>query len=305
MTLEQLRIFIAVAEREHVTKAAQALNLTQPAISSAIAQLESFYRVKLFDRIGRGVQLTETGRLFLNEAHAVIASVETAQRALTDLAGMKRGCITVAASQTVANYWLPSLLHNYRTKFPAISVNVLFGNTEQVADFVRCGSACLGVIEGQIKDPSLAIRPFAEDEMMLVVGNCHKWAMRKAAIQPAELANVRWVLRERGSGTRTIFEETLRKAAIVFSDIDVAFELPSNEAIRVAVEVGAGATVMSRLVADSALANGTLVKLDYPLSPRKFSIIKHSQRFITRAHREFELLVEQFAYLKADKYVQS
>lgn len=293
MTLEQLRIFIAVAEREHVTKGAQALNLTQSATSSAIAQLENVNRVKLFDRLGRGIQLTEAGRVFLHEARAVMASVESAQRVLSDMAGLKRGCITIAASQTVANFWLPSLLHKYHTQFPAISVNVLFGNTEQVAVFVHGGSADLGLIEGNISNPALTVHPFADDEMVLVVGNRHKWATRNTPVQPSELANTPWVLRETGSGTRTIFEEAICKAGLDFDLLDVAFELPSNEAVRAAVKAGTGATVMSRLVVARSLANGTLVKLDYPLSSRKFSTIKHNQRFLTPAHKEFELLVKQ------------
>jgi DNA-binding transcriptional LysR family regulator len=114
MTLEQLRIFIAVAEKQHVTRAAAELNLTQSATSAAIAALEARYGIKLFDRVGRGIVLTQTGRDFLNEAREVVARAEAAAQVLDDLAGLKRGSLTVAASQTVANYcqtvanyWLP------------------------------------------------------------------------------------------------------------------------------------------------------------------------------------------------------
>src|SRR6202051_5177209 len=114
MTLEQLRIFIAVAEKQHVTQAARVLNLTQSATSAAIAALETRYGIKLFDRVGRGIVLTQTGRDFLNEAREVVARAEAAAQVLDDLAGLKRRSLTVAASQTVANYcqtvanyWLP------------------------------------------------------------------------------------------------------------------------------------------------------------------------------------------------------
>jgi len=115
MTLEQLRIFVAVAEREHVTRAARDLNLTQSAKSSAIAVLESHYQTKLFDRVGRGIVLTTAGRAFLAEAKAVLARAEAAKHVLADLAGLRRGTIHLAASQTVGNYWLPRYLERFST----------------------------------------------------------------------------------------------------------------------------------------------------------------------------------------------
>src|SRR5260370_3320009 len=107
MTLEQLRIFIAVAERQHVTQAASELHLTQSATSAAIAALEARYGIKLFDRVGRGIVLTQTGRDFLNEARQVVARAKAAAQVLNDLAGLKRGPFTLAASQNVGNYCLP------------------------------------------------------------------------------------------------------------------------------------------------------------------------------------------------------
>src|ERR1700675_4674129 len=107
MTVEQLRIFIAVAEKQRVARAATELTLTQSATSAAVAALERRYGIKLFDRVGRGIVLTQIGRDFLNEARAVVARAKAAARILDDLAGLKRGSLTLAASQTVANFWLP------------------------------------------------------------------------------------------------------------------------------------------------------------------------------------------------------
>ena len=109
MTLEQLRIFIAVAERQHMTEAALALNLTQSATSAAIAALEERHGIRLFDRIGRRIELTELGRAFLPEARAVIARADEAAGLLGASAGLMRGRLRLAASQTAANYWLPPL----------------------------------------------------------------------------------------------------------------------------------------------------------------------------------------------------
>src|SRR6202022_1352771 len=129
MTLEQLRIFIAVAEKQHVTQAANELHLTQSATSAAIAALEARYGIKLFDRVGGGIPLPPTGRDFLNEARAVVARAKAAAQVLNDLAGLKRGSLSLAASQTVANYWLPPPIETFRKGYPRIDPRVAVANT--------------------------------------------------------------------------------------------------------------------------------------------------------------------------------
>ncbi len=127
MTLEQLRIFVAVAERQHVTAAARALNLTQSAVSNALAALEERHGIHLFDRVGRGVVLNENGRLFLGEAQAVLARVRLAEAALADLGGLRRGRLAVFASQTIAGYWLPERLVRFHENHPAVELDVQVG----------------------------------------------------------------------------------------------------------------------------------------------------------------------------------
>jgi len=129
MTLEQLRIFVAVAERQHVTQAARALNLAQSAASHAIAALETRYDTKLFDRVGRHIELTEAGHAFLAEARAVLARAERAELALSEFGTLQRGTLTVQASQTIASYWLPRHLVAFRRAHPQISIRLTVGNT--------------------------------------------------------------------------------------------------------------------------------------------------------------------------------
>jgi DNA-binding transcriptional LysR family regulator len=121
MTLEQLRIFVAVAEREHVTQAAKELNLTQSATSAAVSALETRYATKLFDRIGRRIMLTQAGKVFLVEAKAVLARAASAEKVLADLAGLERGSLTIGASQTAGNYWLPAINPKNQSHFNGIS----------------------------------------------------------------------------------------------------------------------------------------------------------------------------------------
>src|SRR5229473_749441 len=140
MTLEQLRTFVAVAERQHVTQAARALNLAQSAVSHAITALEARHDTKLFDRVGRGIELTEAGRIFLAEARAVLARAEAAELALSELGSLKRGTLSVQASQTIASYWLPRHLVAFRRTYLQIQIRLAIGNTAQVAAAVASGA---------------------------------------------------------------------------------------------------------------------------------------------------------------------
>lgn len=288
MTLEQLRIFVAVAEREHVTRAAHDLNLTQSATSAAVAALQTRYETKLFDRIGRRIALTDAGRLFLAEAKAVLARAAAAEAVLVDLAGLRRGSLGLAASQTVANYWLPRFIHRFRERYPGVSVSLSIGNTEMVTAMVHANEVELGFIEGEFDDPTLDETPVAEDELVLVVPPDHPWAGR---CPDPDLKAAPWILRERGSGTRAKFEATLPDLGLTPDDLEVTQELPSNEAVRSAVEAGAGVTVLSRLVVASSLAAGTLAVVDLSLPRRRFSVLRHRERYVTTAEREFLRLV--------------
>jgi DNA-binding transcriptional LysR family regulator len=284
MTLEQLRIFIAVAEKQHVTQAASQLNLTQSATSAAIAALETRYGIKLFDRIGRGIVLTQTGRDFLNEARAVVARAKAAARVLDDLAGLKRGSLTLAASQTVANYWLPPRIEAFHKAHPGIDLHVTIANTEQVAQAVNRGNADLGFVEGEVDDPSLAIRKMEGDSLAIVIGASHPW-VGKTRIAPRHLTETCWVLREPGSGTRSMFEAALRKFGIKLSELDIRLELPSNEAVRTAVESGESATAISDLVVAQSLAAGTLHRVKLDLPKRWFFALRHKERYASQAEK--------------------
>ena len=282
MTLEQLRIFVAVAEKQHVTQAARELNLTQSATSAAIASLEERYDIKLFDRIGRGIVLTHTGRTFLSEARAVLARARSAEQTLRDITALKGGKVVVAASQTVANYWLPPRLQAFQAAHPGIDVTVRIANTERVANEVREGLADIGFIEGDIDDAALSARRIDGDALVVVIGPRHPFAKHRKL--PADwLTQTPWILREPGSGTRDMFERALKKRGLRLSDLAVQLELASNEAIRTAVESGLCATALSDLVVEKSLKANTLVQIDTELAKRSFYVLRHKERHISKA----------------------
>lgn len=283
MTLDQLRIFLAVAEREHVTRAAEALNLTQSATSAAIAALEERHAVRLFDRVGRRIVLTDAGRSFIVEAKAVLARAGLAERALEDIAGLVRGHLRIAASQTVANYWLPGRLARFRAAYPGIELTTLIGNSDQAAAAVRTLDADLAVIEGACDDDLLDATECDGDRMALILP-CSGSHPRAVLETPAEAD---WVLREPGSGTRAVFEAWIAARGLAVGALRNPLELPSNEAVLAAVEAGAGAAILSDLVVARSVEAGRTRVVEIVLTHRKFRLVRHRERRLTRAESAF------------------
>lgn len=290
MTLEQLRIFVAVAERQHLTQAAAILALTPSAVSAAIKSLEERYATVLFHRVGRRIALSEEGRIFLSEAQRLLACARTAEATLAELGKLPRGTLTICASQTIASYWLPSLLAQFRLAHPEVTLQLNIGNTETAADAVLQGAAELGFIEGVIDAQGLLNEVVGHDQMLIVVAPGHPWSTM-GALQADDLLGASWILREPGSGTRSAFEAALISLGLAPQALKVALSLPSNEAVRSAVMTGAYAAAMSELVVAPHLAAGLLTRAGFTLPQRRFSMLRHPQRHRSRAVTAFESLV--------------
>jgi DNA-binding transcriptional LysR family regulator len=282
MTLEQLRIYVAVAERQHVTNAARALNLAQSAASHAIAALEARHETKLFHRVGRRIELTEAGHVFLAEARAVLSRADVAELALSEYGILKRGTLSIQASQTIAGYWLPRHLVALRKSYPQIHIRLAIGNTAQVAAGIEAGSAELGFVEGAVENPHFTSSPVARDQLVMVVGRDHPWVGRTRLV-PRDLMKSEWVLREAGSGTRSAFEDALAHLGVDPSTLPVRLELPSNEAVRAAVEAGLGATAISASVAAPSIEAELLHQVAFRLPEREFHVLRHRERYRSRA----------------------
>jgi DNA-binding transcriptional LysR family regulator len=284
MTLDQLRIFLEVAERGHVTRAAEALGMSQSATSAAIATLEASYQIKLFDRVGRGIQLTETGRKFLREARAVLDRAAMARSVLNDLAGFPASPVAIAASQTIATYWLPRRLATFRTTNPRVRLNVVIRNTHEVESAVVDGEVSIGLVEGATQHPALIRRQIDQDQIVLVVAS-EQPPLPVNARGRLDLRAINWVIREAGSGTRSLLEELAAREGLLLDDLNVSLVLPSNEAVREAIVAGAGATVISRHVVASAIAAGTLTEIPIELPLREYALVRHRDRHATLAQQ--------------------
>lgn len=300
MTFDQLRVFLAVVEYLHFTRAAEALYISQPAVSAAIQCLEEQYEVKLFHRIGRHIEITEAGKLLQAEAQKIIDQVALTERGLRELNNLQRGELKLGSSLTIGNYWLPDKISQFKHEYPGISVNCTLANTEEICEGTATGLFDLGLVEGEVK-PSiknvLEEDSVGGDRLVIIVGQSHPW-FKRGEVTLTELYKTDWVMREAGSGTQQRFEQALQNWGITPSDLNTILVLHSGEMVKAVIESGVGAAAISELMVKKELQldtlraiqvkdnrNGTAETLEIV---RPFLKLKHQRRFQTRLCKAFE-----------------
>jgi DNA-binding transcriptional LysR family regulator len=277
MNLDQLRVFVAVAEHAHVTRAAESLGMSQSAVSATIKSLESSCGLALFNRVGRSIELSHVGSRFLPEAKAVLDRASAARLFLDNASQTVAGTVSIAASQTIASYWLPRRLAAFHEIHPGVRLDVTIGNTRQVEAAVLDGTADVGLVEGRTRS-NLLQRVRVDTDRLVMVFAPEADGAAVGARDPIDLTAFRWIVREGGSGTREGLEDYLAQQGKSLDDLRVFLVLPSNEAIRQAVEAGAGATVISEHVVVDSIARGAVQAADLPLPDREFVLITHVDR---------------------------
>ena len=308
MTLEQLRIFLAVAEHLHFTRAADALYITQPAVSAAIQNLEDEYGVKLFHRIGRRIEITDAGKLLQVEAQKIFDQVILMERGLRELNDLQRGELKIGSSLTLGNYWLPEKISQFKQQYPGIYVNCVLANAEEICEGTATGFFDIGLVTGDVKfslQDTLEQTPVGSDRLLIVVGRSHPWFDR-VNISLDELVSTGWIMREAGSGTQNIFEQTLQRWGVNPAQLSVLLNLNSSEMVKAVVESGVGAAAIPELMVKKELQLDVLrsVQITAPHNKCKTNVskinvdivqpilmVKHRQRFQTRLSTAFEKLL--------------
>jgi DNA-binding transcriptional LysR family regulator len=288
ITLRQLEIFEKVAKSGHVTKASEQLLLSQSAVSMAIAELERYSGAPLFERRGRRLMLNDRGRRILPEVHEVLMRVGSIEQFLNESMSEPVGVLNVGASTTIGNYLLPLIVGEFSRQYPLAKALLYVGNTRQIETAVESGEYDLGLIEGPSHNSSLVSSPWRDDELVVIAGADHPWAREKRA-NVAMLENALWIMREKGSGTREIFEAAMDAKEIKYS---LAMELGHTEAIKKAVEAGLGVGCLSRMAVKRELDHGWLVEVESPLDlKRKLKILTRDNGYRTALMKAYlELL---------------
>ena len=252
----RLRVFRAVARHLNFSRAAQELLLTQPAVTQQIKALEEELGVPLFDRGGGRIQLTAGGLALVPYAERLRTLSEETLAAVAAAYGQQSGELTLGASQTIAQYLLPNLIALFRASHPRVRVTALSGNTTAMLEALLARRIQLALIEGPEQRKDLHIEPFMEDHMVLVVAGGHEWAGQ--AVTLAQLQREPLLVREYGSGSRSVVEQALKAAGLHAKDLTISMELDSTEGLLSGVESGLGVAFVSRWAVRNQLALGTL-----------------------------------------------
>lgn len=277
-TLKQLQVFLAVANHENVSHAAGDLALSQSAASTALKQLEQRFEVKLFDRIGKRLQLNEQGRLLRPKAAALIARAEDLESTLLQHGDI--GELRVGATLTIGNYLAIGILVSFMRDHPQAKVALTVENTAAIAAKVQNFELDIGLIEGELQEPSLDVSYWREDELTVFCSPEHSLA-KKARLTEEDLIAANWIVREKGSGTRQAFDRAMTG---ILSKLKLRLELQHTEGIKRAVEAGLGIGCLSKIALSAAFKRGSLIPLSTPQRnlAREFYFILHRQKFISR-----------------------
>jgi len=286
MADRRLQVFHTVARLLSFTKAAETLHMTQPAVTFQIRQLEDHFNTRLFDRTHNRISLTAAGNQVLGFADRIFELYAEMENSIRDLTGEVSGALTIGASTTIAEYMLPTLLGDFKEKYPDVTIHLKVANSEGIVSLVESNAIDLGVVESSVANKNLVVEVCKRDHLMGIVPPGHPLA-KESAVKFARLLEYPFICREEGSGTRGVIADYLDQIPECEGALKVAMELGSPEAVKGAVEAGMGVSVVSRATIQKELRLGTLVavELDPPLE-RPFSFVHQKQKFRLRVMEE-------------------
>lgn len=287
MNLQNLRVFLKVAELEHITRASEELNLSQPAVTKTIQSLEHEAGLELVERQGRRIALTHAGRVLQNYARQIFALEREMDEALAALRDVEGGEVTLAANRTAGVYLLPSLVARFRTRYPQVALRISIMNSSEIVQEILNWELDFGLVEGDASSlpPGLKIEVFAYDELILVVAPNHRWS-GLSSLEPSALGEEELILREEGSGIREVIEQGLLRYGV---HVRPLFTLTDNEAVKQMVISEVGAAIVSSLSVQRELANGDLVQVPIEgleLRPQ-LSLVQRADKQLSRAAQAF------------------
>ncbi|MCG6896437.1 MAG: LysR family transcriptional regulator [Thiocapsa sp.] len=286
MADRRLQVFHAVARLLSFTKAAEVLHMTQPAVTFQVRQLEEYFNTRLFDRTHNRISLTDAGKTVFQSADRIFELYAEMENAVREITGEISGALAIGASTTIAEYMLPTLLGDFKERYPDVTVHLKVSNSEGIVSMVENNTIDLGVVEAPVGNKNLVVEHCKRDQLYAIVPPGHPLAGENR-VTFERLLEYPFICREEGSGTREVINDYLHLQQDGHSVLKVAMELGSPEAVKGAVEAGMGVSVVSGATIQKELKLGTLValNLDPPLD-RPFSFVHQKQKFRLRVMEE-------------------
>lgn len=283
MTLRHFNIFVAVCDKMNMTKAAEMLFISQSAVSQVISELESYYGVRLFERLSRKLYITKAGEKLLSYARYIIKLNMELENDMKTL--RQNDFIRIGASVTIGAYVLPKLISRFQKLNSETDVKVYEENTEKVEIMLLKDEIDIALVEGETTNTDILNRPFMEDELVLICGKGHKFE-KLDYIEPYELEKEKFIIREKGSGTRKTFENKMREN---HTNYQISWTCNNTDTIKIAVAEGLGVSVISRYSVINELKHRILYEI--PVKgirfKRQFKIIYHKNKYLTKTMKNF------------------
>lgn len=286
MADRRLKVFHTVARLLSFTKAAEALHMTQPAVTFQVRQLEEYFNTRLFDRTHNRITLTEVGKLVYEYAEKIFKEYAEMENIVKEMTNNMSGILVIGASTTIAEYLLPALLGEFKTKYPEVRIHLSVSNTEEIVSMVENNDIDLGVVEAPVSNKNLTVELCSVDKLVAIVPPGHQLA-KHHQITAQELVTYPYISREEGSGTREVITDYLNNAGLSFDDLNIVMELGSPEAIKGAVAAGMGVSILSRAAIQKELQLNLLKAVNLnPSLERQLSFVHQKQKFRLRVIEE-------------------
>ncbi|GAA0372360.1 selenium metabolism-associated LysR family transcriptional regulator [Bacillus horti] len=277
MNIEHLKVFTTAATQKSFSDTAKLLHVSQPTVSMQIQQLEAMFQVKLFERTTKKVELTESGKILFHYAQQILQLLNKAEKDLAQLTSSVHGSLHIGASLTTGEYVIPTLLGDFKKAYPNVSLLVELFNSNEIIKKLTNGAIDIGFIEAPISHPDLVFHPFMEDELVVITSSKDPKLIsaEKDSISVTELFQLPFIIREEGSGTRKVMEDSFSQHKLPLDKLNIILELASTESIKSMVESGAGISVISKAAIKKELMLGSLrtVPIQGVSFKRSFSMV--------------------------------
>ncbi|CAM3115768.1 selenium metabolism-associated LysR family transcriptional regulator [Filibacter tadaridae] len=270
MNYERLKTFIAVAEKKSFSEAAKILYVTQPTITSQVKALEEELNTKLFERTTKKVAMTQSAHVLLNYAKEIVRLSDSAKKEILQMENTINGDLSVGCSLTIGEYILPTFLKRFIDSYPLIQMSVKIANSNAIVENLKDQLIDVGIIETLIEDPQIILEPIFEDELILIAAPDY-FSTNEPKVSLNQLKETPLIVREKGSGTRAVMDNYLKKAGLSVNDLTIVMELGSTEAIKTAVESGLGVSFISK----SAIKKELKLKLLKTYSIKNISFYRY------------------------------
>jgi len=299
MNLHLLRLFVAVVENDGVVAGAKALNLSQPAVSRGVRELESQLGLTLLERTSRRVRLSPDGAEVYAYAKSVFVAERNVEETVQGLKGLARGTLRIGASTTIATYVLPAIISEFARRHPTVDLRLSAVHTRVIIEQLRAYELDVALAEAPVSDADIEVNPWRLDEMVMIAAPNHRLA-GKRSVSNADLAGEMFLLREPESGTRNIVTRALDQAGIA---VERSMSIDGTEVIKQVVAEGLGIAVVSRFAIVDQLARKRLVILNVPALhvTRPFNRLSLGQRRPSAVATAFLQLLDEHAHRATDE----